>query len=223
MTKPSVPLAAALSGLASVVLMFAGQVIGGGGSPDLTASRVQIVSWLAKQNGGASAYLGGMLELLGILALILFAATLWSVLRAGDGEASPYAATAFGAGLASATIKLASLPAAFAALWRHKQGLDPQLAAALIDMNNVSFVLTWTLDAVMLAAAATIIFRSGVLPRWLGWLGAGTALILIVSAPAAGHAPPFGILLTFLWIVGTSITLTRRSLRSQPRAAAAIA
>jgi hypothetical protein len=211
MNDRPVPLAAALSGLTSIVLLFAGQAIGGSGSPDLTASRSKIASWVAQQHGGAAHYVGGIVELLGILAMIVFAATLWSVLRNGDSEDGITAATAFGAGLTSAAVKLASVPAAFAATWRH--GVSPQLAAALVDMNNLSFVLTWTLDAVMLAAAATVIFRRAVLPRWLGWLGAVTAALLVVSAPAANHIPPLGVLLAFLWIAGTSAVLTRRTLR----------
>jgi hypothetical protein len=213
MSHRHVPLVPALSGVASIVFLFAGQAFGGS-SPDLTASRSKIASWVAGQHHGAAAYAGGIIELLGILTLIVFAATLWSVLRDGDSDDGIAAATAFGAGLTSAAVKLASVPAAFAATWRH--GLSPQLAAALIDMNNVSFVLTWTLDAVMFAAAATVIFRRAVLPRWLGWLGAVTAVLLIVSAPAADVVPPLAMLLGFVWIVATSVVLTRRSLRSQP-------
>ena len=221
-TRP-VPLAAALSGLVSISLLFVGQAVGGGGSPDLTASRAKIASWLAQQHMSAAHYAGGVLELLGILATIVFAATLWSVLRGGDSDDGIAAATAFGAGLTAAAVKLASLPAAFAAVWRHGQGVNPQLAAALVDMNNVSFVLTWTLDAVMLAAAATVIFRRAVLPRWLGWFGAVAALILIVSAPAADQVPPLGVLLAFAWIVSTSVVLTRRSLRPRPTVVTATA
>ena len=223
MSNRTVPLPAALSGLASIVLLFVGQALSGGGSPDLTASRAKLASWLAQQHTSAAHYAGGVIELLGILTTIVFAATLWSVLRGSDSDDGIAAATAYGAGLTAAAIKLASLPAAFAALWRHTNGINPQLAAALIDMNNVSFVLTWTLDAVMLAAAATVIFRRAVLPRWLGWLGAVASAILIVSAPAADHVPPLGMLLAFVWIVGTSVVLTRRTLRAQPRMAPAAA
>ncbi|HVU76905.1 MAG TPA: DUF4386 family protein [Gaiellaceae bacterium] len=213
MSHRHVPLVPALSGVAAIVFLFAGQAFGGS-SPDLTASRAKLASWVAAQHNDAASYAGGVVELFGILTLIVFAATLWSVLRTGDSEDGIAAATAFGAGLASATVKLASVPAAFAATWRH--GLSPQLAAALIDMNNVAFVLTWTLDAVMFAAAATVIFRRAVLPRWLGWLGAVTALLLIVSAPAADVVPPLGMLLGFVWIVATSVVLTRRTLRPRP-------
>ena len=223
MSNRSVPLVPALSGLATIVLMFVGQAIGGGGSPDLNASRAKIASWLAGQNTSAAGYIGGVLELLAILSLIVFAATLWSVLRSADSEDGIASATAFGAGLIAAAVKLASLPAAFAALWRHKQGIDPQLAAALVDMNNVAFILMWTLFAVMLGAAATVILRRAVLPRWLGWHAAVAAAILILSAPAADHVPPLGVLLAFVWIAATSVVLTRRSLRPQSHTAIATA
>jgi hypothetical protein len=213
----NIPLVPALSGIVAIVLPFVAQSFGGGGSPDLPASRAKIESWLASQNLTAAHFAGGVLELIGILALIVFAATLWSVLRGADSEDGIASATAFGAGLVAAAIKLASFPAAFAAIWRHKQGINPQLASALVDMNNVSFVLMWTLFAVMLAASATVIFRSAVLPRWLGWFGAVTAVILIVSAPAAAHVPPLGVMLAFIWIISTSVVLTRRALRPAAR------
>lgn len=224
MTNRSLPLPAALTGLATVVLLFAGQAISGGGSrPDLTASRAAHVAWLAKNHADPARYAGGMIELLGIVLLIAFAATLWSVLRRADGEDGVWAATAFGAGVGSAVLKLASVPAAFAVLWRSRQGFDPQLATALLDMNDVSFTLTWSLDALMLGAAAAVILRTGVLPKWLGYFGALTAVVSLASMPVATIVPPVGILLTFIWIAGTSVVLTRRSLRAEPRAELATA
>jgi len=224
MTNRNVPLVPALSGIVAIVLPFVAQALsGGGGSPDLPASRAKIETWLASQNVTPAHVAAGVVELIGILTLIVFAATLWSVLRRADSEDGIASATAFGAGLVAAAVKLASFPAAFAAVWRQHQGINPQLAAALIDMNNVSFVLMWTLFAVMLAAAATVIFRSGVLPRWLGWLGAVSAAISIVSVPAAANVPPLGVLLAFIWIIATSVVLTRRALKAEPRAVAVAA
>jgi hypothetical protein len=223
MTQRPVPLIAALSGLASVVLLFVGQGISGGGnSPDLTKSRAEHVAWLSKQHATTAGYAGDMCELIGILLLLVFAATLWSVLRDGD-KSGIVAATAFGAGIASAAVKLASVPAAFALYWRADQGWNPQVATALFDMNDAAFVLTWAIDAVMLGAAALVILRSGVLPRWLGWLAAVAGTISIATVPIAMKAPPVGILLTFVWLIATSVVLTRRSLRNEPRAAVATA
>ncbi len=223
MTQRPVPLVAALSGLASVVLLFVGQGISGGGnSPDLTKSRAEHAAWLSKQHATTAGYAGDMCEIVGILLLIVFAATLWNVLRDGD-KSGIVAATAFGAGIASAAVKLASVPAAFALYWRADQGWNPQVATALFDMNDAAFVLTWAIDAVMLGAAALVILRSGVLPRWLGWLAAVAGTISIATVPIAMKAPPVGILLTFVWLIATSVVLTRRSLRREPRAAVATA
>jgi hypothetical protein len=204
-----VPRLAALSGLVSVVLVFVGSGIGGS-SPDIGASRATISAWVAKEHATTAGYAGGLLELFGILTMIVFAATLWSVLRRAEEGDGILAATAFGAGLVSATLKLASFPAAFAAIWRSREGFDPQLATALVDMNNVAFVLTWTVDAFMLGAAAIVILRSRALPRWLGWLGAIAAAVSLLSAPLADRVPPVGILLTFVWIVSVSVVLVRR-------------
>jgi uncharacterized protein DUF4386 len=223
MVQRPVPVVAALSGLASVVLLFVGQGLGGGGgAPDLTKSRAAHAAWIAKQHPTTAGYAGDMLELVGILLLIVFAATLWSVLRDGD-ERGILAATALGAGIASATVKLASVPAAFAVYWRSADGWDPQVATALFDMNDAAFVLTWAIDALMLGAAATVILRSGVLPRWLGWLAAAAGATSIATVPVAMKVPPVGILLTFIWLVGTSVVLTRRSLHSEPKAVVATA
>jgi hypothetical protein len=90
-------------------------------------------------------------------------------------------------------------------------------------MNDAAFVLTWAIDALMLGAAAIVILRSGVLPRWLGWLAAAAGTISIATVPVAMKAPPLGILLTFIWLIGTSVVLTRRSLRAAPKAVVATA
>jgi hypothetical protein len=210
MSERPIPRLAAFSGIAAVALLFVGSAFSGGGSPDLDASRAKLVDWSTAHPATTSSYAGGMIELLGILAMIVFAATLWAALRRAEGGDGIFAASAFGAALISTAIKLASLPAVFAAVWRSRQGIDPQLAAALLDMNNAAFVLTWGIDAVMMAAAAVVILRSRALPHWLGWLGAITAAVSLVSMPLADVVPPLGILLTFAWIVATSVVLVRR-------------
>jgi hypothetical protein len=222
MTNRLVPRPAALSGIAAVVLLFLGSGLSGGGSPDVTASRSELSSWLADQRLTTGRYAGVFIELLAILAMIVFAATLASVLRRGEDEHAILSNTAFGAGILSAAIKLASVPAAFAAQWRAKQGFSPELASALVDMNNAAFVLTWAVDAVMLGAAAIVILRSAILPRWLGWFAGATAVISLATVPVAAYVPPLGILLTFIWFLAVSIVLLRGRVR-EPRAAVATA
>jgi hypothetical protein len=223
MAHRPLPRLAALSGMLYVVLVFVGQGIGGGGNaPDLTKSRAAHLAWIAKQHPTTHGYVGAFLELVGILTLVVFAASLWAVLRERD-ESGVASATALGAGIASAAVKLASLPAAFAVYWRAQDGWSPQLATALFDMNDAAFVLTWAIDALMLAAAATVVFRTGVLPRWVGWLGAVAAALAVASVPVATKVPPLGMLLTFAWILATSAVLTRRALRPAARGVPATA
>jgi hypothetical protein len=182
----------------------------GGSSPDIGASRAKLADWVSGQAPTVTDYVGGYLELLAMLALVVFIAQLWSLLRTAEGEHGPLSATVLAGGLLSAAIKISSFPAAFAALWRAKQGVEPQLAAALLDMNNASFVLSWAADALMVGAAAILIIRTSVLPRWLGWSGGAITLILLASVPVASKAPPLGFLLTVLWILATSVVLARR-------------
>jgi uncharacterized protein DUF4386 len=201
----------AASGIAYVVLTMIGSSIGGGGSPDLTASRAKIAAWVAKQGAGSAIHMsGGFLELLGLLAFIVFAATLFTVFRRVEGGTGLLSTVVLGAGLVSVTVKLASAGPAFAVYWRGHQGLNPQLSAALIDQNNLSFLLTWSIDAVLLGAASLVILRTRVLPRWLGWLAAVLSPALVLSTFAANHVPPFAMLLTLVWFIATSAVLTFR-------------
>jgi hypothetical protein len=194
------------AGVAYVVFALVGNGISGS-SPDLTASRVEIARWAARQHSSAASYAGGYLELLGLLALIVFAGTAYGIFRRAEGGSGALSTTMLGAGLVSAAVKLASVGPAFAVYWRAHEGMSPQLTAALIDGNNVSFILTGAIDAVMLAAAALVILRTRVLARWLGWLAAAAAVLLLVWAPVANHAPPLGMLLGFVWFVAAGITL----------------
>lgn len=201
----------AASGIAYVVLAMIGTSVGGGGSPDLTASRAEIAAWVAKQHVGSTVHIaGGFMELLGLLAFIVFVATLFSIFRRVEGGSGLLSTIVLGAGLVSVTVKLASAGPAFAVYWRGHEGLNPQLSAALIDQNNFSFLLTWSIDAVLLGAAALIILRTRVLPRWLGWLAAVLSPALVLSTFAANHVPPFAMLLTLVWFVATSAVLTFR-------------
>lgn len=197
-------------GAAYVLLTLVGGAVGGGmNSPDLTASRATIAAWVAKQHNSAAGYAGGLMELLGLLAFVVFAAALYRVLRRGD-QGGILATTALGAALVSAALKLGSVPLTFALEWRARQGFDPQLAAAILDADNVAFILTWALDAVWLAAAAFATLRMRVLPRWLGILAAVTAPVLLLSTAAANHVPPLGMLLTLVWIAATGLVVLLR-------------
>ena len=99
----------------------------------------------------------------------------------------------------------------FALAWRAGSGggVSDELATALVDMNSAAFVLTWALDAVLLAAAARVILTTSCLPRWTGWFAAVTAPLLIATVPLAMSSPP-AFLLALIWIVAVSIAMAIR-------------
>ena len=90
-------------------------------------------------------------------------------------------------------------------------GLDPQLAATLIHANDISFVATWAIDAVFLAATAATALRTGALPRWAGWSAAAIAPAMLAGvAMATSDSAQLPTALFLFWIVGVSIHLLRR-------------
>lgn len=191
MSKRIWPQLGAVSGILYVALLFGPSLVGGD-----VAVRV---------------------ELVGILFLIPFLAYLWSVLREAEGEAGWLSATVFGAGLVDLTIKLGSAAPSVAAE-QLEEGTP--LDVALDDMNSASFILSMLPLSVLTAAFAIVTLKTGVLPRWLGWMGAITSGTLLVNGMAleAEFGPAF--LLFLLWTAATSVLLIRRAGARSRRAVA---
>ena len=172
--------------------------------------------------GGLTSPVAFFLEVLAFLFFLFFLGRLWSALRRAEGGSEWLSATAFGAGLMAITIKLASAAPVLAARHRAGDGLDPQLARTLQDMNDASFVLTFFPLAVLLAAFAIVAMRSGALPRWLGWIAAVISVAFIAggmagSANLKSEWSGLPMILFTVWVIATSIVLIRREI--EPRAA----
>jgi hypothetical protein len=89
--------------------------------------------------GGPDIRIVFFVEMLAFLFFLFFLGDLWSALRRAEGGSGWLSATAFGAGLMSVTIKVASAAPVLAAGYRAGDGLDPQLARTLQDINDASF------------------------------------------------------------------------------------
>jgi ketosteroid isomerase-like protein len=70
-------------------------------------------------------------------------------------------------GVTTAALLLASEVAQFAAVQRAGEGLDVEVARALLDVQLGLFVIAWLPLALFLAATATAGLQLGILPRWL--------------------------------------------------------
>jgi hypothetical protein len=199
----------ALTGVAYVVLVALGNDILRAASPDSSASSQVIGAWWRAHPPGTYEWSLAFLELVALLCFPVFVVVLaWRLREADRGSWLPWLALV--AGSLSACVKLASGAPIFALAWRSGSGgVSDELATALVDMNSAAFVLTWALDAVMLAAAARVILTTSCLPRWIGWFAAVTAPLLLVTVPLAMTGPP-AFLLALIWIVATSITMAVR-------------
>jgi hypothetical protein len=158
------------------------------------------------------------IELAGILFLIPFLAYLWSVLRRAEGEGGWLATTMLGAGLVDLSIKLGSAAPGLAA---KEMAEETPLHTALHDMNSASFILSLLPLSVLTAAFAIVTLKTGVLPRWLGWMGAITAGALLVNGMALGAEFGPGFLLFLIWTVTTSVVLVRQAGVTAPSVVAA--
>jgi hypothetical protein len=208
---------AAASGAAYVALVVVGNDVLGGSQKglDVTDSRAAHATALAKLGAPtfgdwASLFLEGA----GLLAFLVFVATLWNVLRRADDE-SPFPAIAWAAGLASGIVKIASIAPALAVYWRVRDGWSPQLATALLDVNGFAFVSTWALDGLMLCAVAVVALRTRALSRPVA-IAAAVLGPLGILATIVANGPGFlPFVLTLLWFVCASIGLVRQA--GEPR------
>jgi hypothetical protein len=166
-----------------------------------------VVLLFGPSSSGSDSTIVVPLELLGLLFFIPFLGYLWSVLRDAEGPGGWLAATALGAGLVGITMKLASVAPGWAA---RDFGDATATHKALDRMNEVAFIAQMLPDGVLLAAIAIVTLRFGALPRWLGWLAAVAAPLLIVNGMFldADFGPAF--LLFMLWTLLASVALTFR-------------
>ena len=190
----------AACGPAAVVLTIAGNEAAGSTMPGIDASGEELATYLRGLDPG---WVGLGIEIVGLLALLAFAAYLASLLH---GVA---ANLVLAGGAAAAALKLASI-APVAGLWLRPETVDPQVAGLILDANSAAFVLTGAVSGLLVAGASV----SGLLPRWLSVFGGVTAVALVVGI--AGYREEFalGFLLYLIWTFVTGIVLLRPRTRA---------
>jgi hypothetical protein len=208
---------AAVAGVLFVVAFVVGQYI----APDLVypeeqVGGVQLTFYVNYENALlAQAILFGVASML----LLVFAGGLRAFLARAEGQDPRWAPVVLAAGAVAAGLVLlrAAIVVALTALRGNEVGVHAQgsawaaralfyLEGALRDMMLFPF-------AVFLAAAAVVLLRTRVLPRWLGWVGAGLAVLVGVLAaglPAGLDIEPLDqaiALLALAWVAGLAFSL----------------
>jgi hypothetical protein len=179
---------------------------------DSTETPQQIAAYFAANPPTTSTWIGIYIETLGLFALLIFGAYLWSAGQDRKGGRM-LSILALSGGIVQTAAMLASEPPKIEAFFRATQGMDPQLVAAMVDMNNAFFFLGFIPQALLAAAAGGLAIRTGLFPAWLGWAGIAVAIAMLASiaAPADSNLHIQANLVFFIWLAVTGGVLLWRT------------
>ncbi|HEV8248938.1 MAG TPA: hypothetical protein VGQ15_03105 [Gaiellaceae bacterium] len=196
---------ALLGGILAVALFLASFIVvyGVGTVPDRNdASPADFAQYFQQEDG--SIWLGSLLMGLAAVAFLFYVGALRSVL-----SGSRLSGTLLAGGIGTAVLILCNIapPLSGAVLVSDRDSpIDPSTATTLMFLGDGFFIAAFYAAAVFVGAAGLAVLRTGVLPRWLGWVSLVLALVMMI--------PWFGFLgfifLFPVWIVGTTLWLWSR-------------
>ena len=197
---------APLAGIKLVVLMVTGTFFVADVS-DADAPRQQIADYLADSGNHTRNIIGAYMWVLGALAFLWFVTRLRSVLHGAQDGILPN--VVFGARVIYSAFMMAS-GATFAAV-AHAVGLrdapvsNPDLVRVLPEMAWMFLLLGGGFAGILLVLTACIVsFQTGVLPRWLAWLGIVVAIVLLFDVIYVNIVP------LLVWVLAACIVLLMR-------------
>jgi Domain of unknown function (DUF4386) len=198
----------ALSGIVFVVLMLTGAFFVTD-VPEADASAHEIAGYLADSGNHTRNIVGAYLWVLGGLAFLGFVAGLRAVLRRAEGGPGTLSSLVFGAGVvftAVWSVSAVTLAAvAYAVEFSDAPVSDPDIVRVLPQMAGLLLLLGGGFAGILvLLATSILVFRTGVLPRWLAWFGIVVAIALVFDVIYMNIVP------LLAWVVGASIVLLRR-------------
>lgn len=175
-----------------------------------------IVLFVAAGNGHHFSAPRAVAALAAITLALPFVGYVFRILREAEGANGWLAPAALAGGITGIALKLVSVVPELAI---HRQHIadGTQLHKALEEMAGGATLLCLYPLAVFCAATAIVALRTGVLPRWLAFGAAVTAVALAVNGGflAASFVP--ALLLFVAWTLVASVYLVRRS-SSEPAA-----
>ncbi len=196
-----------LAGVAFALFFLAALGVSGSGPGDTPE---EVAEWYGDEgNRGASFFVFFLLAAAALSFLWLLGA-LRSVLVRAEGDPARWTALGFGAGVASATLLLASAslyvtPAASAS--EEEFPFDPGAANALTDAGFMLLVCSTMTGALLVLATSIVAHRTGLLPRWLTLAGFVVSPLLLLTI---FFLPLF---LWLAWVLALSLVLVLRTAR----------
>jgi hypothetical protein len=191
------------AGPLAVGLWIAGIFLVMHNDPSDHATDAQILTWY-KSNANW-VLTGGWLFMVGCLVFIWFAGALRGRLAEAEGGTGTFAAVGFAGAVATAAFGVLT-PAGDVAAAINKNDISAATAGTFHRFSDAFFVGAELSAIVLLAAVAVLSWRTSVLPRWWGTLGALVAVVLVIG-PIGWAGLIFGLP---LWTLGTSLLLARR-------------
>jgi hypothetical protein len=176
----------------------------GANEPDEDSSPREILAFFKNDDNWifVSSFLAGI----GLLFFIWFLGSLRSRLHSAEGGSGRLATITFGGGVATAILLFAALaPGVSGAAAIQGSDISPEAAEALWHTGDGFFPAAFLASALPLAATAFVVLRKRALPRWLGWVSAVLALVMLipfVNWLAFGFVFP-------LWVIAASLLLWR--------------
>ncbi len=211
---------AGVSGILFVVLTYSGVILGDTGilgglpEPPPGARGEEFVAYYASSH--SALLLKGYLGALALCFFLVFLGGLCNaVWGAEEQRLRMLGLVAFGGGVTSTALQLASTAVSWAGVRSAQKGLEPQIASVLREVDIILLVSAWFPLAVLLAAIALGVAVTHALPRWLGWAAGGLAVGFLGVALLTAVSPDsliwiYVYMLFALWSIATSIILMRR-------------
>ena len=191
----------ALTGALFVVLVLVAFIPLGGSTPDGDASARKVVSFYSDND--TREMIAAVVLALSAVQLLYFTAILRDRLRAAVPDRSVIPAFALGGGVVAAGGFVTAATLHFA-LADYAGDIQPAAAQAINALDGDFFLPFTTGLGVLVLASSVGAIRTGILPKWLGWVG--VVLFVVFFTPAGFIA--FG--LTGIWIIVGSILLYLR-------------
>ena len=206
-----------LYGVAFVVLTVIGIVLTLPDSPSDFPGKIDDIVTYYEDNSGRI-ITGCWIGLVGAFFNILFLGVLASRLRAAEGGTGRLSATALIGGTVAVAmgilIDVTNLAAAFRAE-EDEEGLSPEVATAVYDLNSLTFGAGLPVAlAALVAATGAVALRTGVLPRWFGFVSLLLAVGLLILPIAWAMTA-----VALLWALVVSILLFLRPAEQAPAGA----
>jgi hypothetical protein len=199
---------APIGGIVFVVLMVVGSILVGD-VPRADAPEQEIAAYLTDSDNHTRNIIGAYLWLGGALAFLWFLTRLRSDLRRAEGGTGALSTLAFSAGVAFTAVWMVSATnlasVAYAIELRDAPVSDPDLVRVLPPMGGLLLLLGGGFAGLLLVlAASAAIFRTGVYPRWLAWLGIVAAIVLPFDVVYRSITP------FWVWVFLASIVMLMR-------------